>query len=346
MDYFHPDAWRMPAREGKDEGCNHGSRCRWRHLGCPRCSETRHNRWSRPGPGSCLVAEPGGIPPAAHLAPAARPSRPRGADGRRRRRRRGRRIGVGVTGIKPGDRVMGRCAGGFAEYALLDAREVMPAPERLSWEEAACVPIVFVVVHDALFISGQLRAGETLLVTAASSGVGVAALQLAKYLGAKVIGTSRSAEKLERLKTFGLDAGVVTGSQGFGAAISRAVGEKGVDMVVDNIGGDVLAPCLEALAVGGRYVTIGRMSGVTTGELDVDRLAERRLHLYGVSNRLRSPAQRAESAKRFAADLLPAFGDGRLRPIIDRSLPLDEIAAAGAWLEADKHVGKVVLRMS
>src|SRR6266481_1558831 len=255
-------------------------------------------------------------------------------------------LGSGVTGCKPGDRAMGRCAGGFAEYCLVDAREVMPVPENLSWEEAACVPVVFVVVHDALFVSGQLHAGETLLVTAASSGVGVATLQLAKYLGAKVIGPSRSAEKLERLKTFGLDAGVVTGSEGFGAAISRVIAEKGVDMVVDNIGADVLAPCLEALAVGGRFVTIGRMSGVTKGELDVDRLAERRLHLYGVSNRLRSPAQRAESAKRFATDLLPAFGDGRLRPIIDRSFPLDEIAAAGAWLEADKHVGKVVIRIS
>jgi NADPH2:quinone reductase len=151
-------------------------------------------------------------------------------------------IGAGVTGIKPGDRVMGRCAGGFAEFALLDAREVMPAPERLSWEEAACVPIVFVVVHDALFVSGRLHAGETVLVTAAPSGVGVATLLPAKYLGAKVIGTLRSAEKLERLKTLGLDAGVVTGSEGFGAAISRVIAEKGVDMVVDNIGGDVLAP--------------------------------------------------------------------------------------------------------
>jgi len=254
-------------------------------------------------------------------------------------------IGAGVSGTKPGDRVMGRCAGGFAEYALLDAREVMPAPERLSWEEAACVPIVFVVVHDALFVSGQLRTGETVLVTAAPSGVGVATLLLAKYLGAKVIGTSRSAEKLERLKAYGLDAGVVTGAEGFGVAISRVIGDQGVDMVVDNIGADILEPCLKALAVGGRFVTIGRMSGVTKGELDVDLLAERRLHLYGVSNRLRTPAQRAESAKRFAADLLPALGDGRVRPVIDRCFPLDEIADAGAWLEADKHVGKVVLRI-
>ena len=253
-------------------------------------------------------------------------------------------IGAGVTGIEPGDRVMGRCAGGFAEFALLDAREVMPAPERLSWEEAACVPIVFVVVHDALFVSGQLGAGETVLVTAAPSGVGVATLLLAKFLGAKVIGTSRSADKLERLKAYRLDVGVVTGSDGFGEAVSRVIGETGVDMVVDNIGGDVLTPCLKALAVGGRFVTIGRMSGVTNGELDVDLLAERRLHLYGVSNRLRTPAQRAESAKRFLADLLPALGDGRLRPVIDRCFPLDEIAAAGAYLEADKHVGKVVIR--
>lgn len=210
-------------------------------------------------------------------------------------------IGPGVSGIRPGDRVMGRCAGGFAEFALLDAREVMPAPERLSWEEAACVPVVFVVVHDALFVSGQLRAGETLLVTAAPSGVGVAALLLGKFLGANVIGTSRSAEKLERLKAHGLDTGVVTGSEGFGDAISRVIGDQGVDMVVNNIGGEVLVPCVNALAVGGRFVTIGRMSGVTKGELDVNRLAERRLHLYGVSNRLRTPAQRANRPSDFSA---------------------------------------------
>jgi NADPH2:quinone reductase len=95
----------------------------------------------------------------------------------------------------------------------------------LSWEEAACVPIVFVVVHDALLVSGQLKAGETVRVTAAPSGVGVATLQLAKYLGAKVIGTSRSADKLDRLKAYGLDAGVVTGSEGFGAAVSQVIGE-------------------------------------------------------------------------------------------------------------------------
>jgi NADPH2:quinone reductase len=253
--------------------------------------------------------------------------------------------GARVTGFKPGDRVMGRCSGGFAEYALIDVREAMPAPERLSWEEAAAVPIVFVVVHDALFVSGQLRAGETVLVTAASSGVGVATLQLAKLIGAKVIGTSRSAEKLEKLKGYGLDAGIVTGSDAFAAAIAGVVGEDGVDMIVDNLGGDVFPACLDALAVGGRFVTIGRMSGVLKGELDLDRLALRRLHLYGVSNRLRKPAQRAESTKRFVADLMPALRDGRVKPIVDRTFALSEIAAAQAYLEADRHVGKVVVRI-
>lgn len=254
-------------------------------------------------------------------------------------------LGAGVEGLRPGERVMGRCAGGFAEYALVDAREIMPIPEGLSWEEAACVPIVFVVVHDALFVSGRLQAGESVLVTAAPSGVGGAALVLAKHLGARVIGTSRSADKLAKLKAHGLDVGIVTGSDGFGEAIAPAIGERGVDMIIDNIGGDVLAPCIAALAVGGRFVTIGRMSGVLKGDLDVDRLAERRLHLYGVSNRLRTPAQRAESTKRFIADLMPALADGRIRPLIDRSFPLDQLPAAQAHVEADRHVGKVVIQV-
>jgi NADPH:quinone reductase-like Zn-dependent oxidoreductase len=116
-------------------------------------------------------------------------------------------------------------------------------------------------------------------------------------------------------------------------------------MIVDNIGGDVLAPCIEAMAVGGRFVTIGRMSGVLQGELDVDRLAERRLHLYGVSNRLRNSAQRAESMRRFIADLMPALSDGRIRPIIDRTFPLAELTAAQAHVEADRHTGKVVIQI-
>lgn len=252
-------------------------------------------------------------------------------------------VGADVTGIKEGDRIMARCAGGFAEFALVDAREVMPAPAALSWEEAASVPVVFVVVHDGMFASAQLLKGETLLVTAVPAGVGTAALVLGKFLGARVIGTSRSVEKLEKLKSHGLDVAVVTGVDGMGEAVKSAAGPAGIDMVVDNIGADALEPCMDAMNVGGRFCTIGRMSGVYTADFNIDRLAEKRLHLYGVSNRLRNAAQRAESAKRFMDDLFPAISDGRIKPIVDRSFSLDEIAAAQTYVEADRHVGKVVV---
>jgi NADPH2:quinone reductase len=254
-------------------------------------------------------------------------------------------IGSGVSGIKEGDRVMSRCAGGFAEFALVDAREIMPAPAALDWAEAASVPVVFVVVHDGLFASSQLARDETLLVTAIPSGVGTAALVLGKFLGARVIGTSRSAEKLEKLKAHGLDIAVQTGIDGMEAAVTAAAGPAGVDMVVDNIGADALDPCMAAMNVGGRFCTIGRMSGVHTAEFNIDRLAEKRLHLYGVSNRLRNAAQRAESAKRFMADLFPALSDGRIKPIVDRAFPLDDIVSAQDYVEADRHVGKVVITM-
>jgi NADPH:quinone reductase len=254
-------------------------------------------------------------------------------------------IGAGVAGIKEGDRVMSRCAGGFAEFALVDAREIMPAPAALDWAEAASVPVVFVVVHDGLFASSQLREGETLLVTAVPSGVGTAALVLGKFLGARVIGTSRSAEKLAKLKAHGLDIAVETGVEGMAETLTAASGPAGIDMVVDNIGADALDPVMEAMNVGGRFCTIGRMSGVHTAEFNIDRLAEKRLHLYGVSNRLRNAAQRAESAKRFMADLFPALSDGRIKPIVDRSFALDAISEAQTYVEADRHVGKVVITM-
>ena len=146
---------------------------------------------------------------------------------------------------------------------------------------------------------------------------------------------------MEKLKALGLDVGVVASSDGFNAAIAPVVGEHGVDMVVDNIGGDVLAPCIDALAVGGRFVSIGRMSGVLTGELNVDRMAERRLHLYGVSNRLRTAAQRKSSDRRFIADLMPALGDGRIRPIIDRSFVARRHRRRRKPYRADRHVSGV-----
>jgi NADPH:quinone reductase-like Zn-dependent oxidoreductase len=255
------------------------------------------------------------------------------------------KLGAGVTLLKPGARVMGRCGGAFAEYALMDAREAVAIPARLSWEEAASIPLTFMVVHDMLIAQGRLVAGEWLLVTGISSGVGVAALQTAKALGAKVIGTSGSADKLERLKAAGLDIGIRTRAGDFCDAVMQATGGKGANLVVNNVGGSVFAECVRALAFQGRLATVGYVDGVLKAEMDIEALHAKRLTLFGVSNKLRSAEQRAESARGFGADILPAIADGRIRPIIDRVYAFDELPAAKARMESNAHLGKIVVRM-
>lgn len=253
------------------------------------------------------------------------------------------RLGAGVTGFKTGERIMGRCAGSFAEYSLIDAREAVGVPENLSWEEAACVPLAFMVVHDMLVAQGRLRAGEWLLVTGISAGVGVAALQTAKALGAKVIGTSGSAEKLEKLKALGLDVGIRTRSGDFSEAVMKATGGKGVNLVVNNVGGSVFAETIRALAYEGRHATVGYVDGVLKSELDIEALHTKRLTLFGVSNRLRTPEQRAVTVRGFAADILPFIAEGKIRPVIDRVFPFSELPAAKAYMESNAHLGKIAV---
>ena len=254
-------------------------------------------------------------------------------------------LGAGVTGLKPGERVMGRCGGAFAEYALMDAREAVAIPARLSWEQAAGIPLAFMVVHDMLIGQGRLAAGEWLLVTGISSGVGVAALQTAKALGANVIGTSGSTDKLERLKAMELDIGLRTRAADFCDAVMQATGGKGANLVVNNVGGSVFAECVRALAFQGRLATVGYVDGVLKAEMDIEALHAKRLTLFGVSNKLRSAEQRAESAHGFVADILPAIADGRIRPLIDRVFGFDELPAAKAYMESNAHLGKIVVRM-
>ena len=254
-------------------------------------------------------------------------------------------IGAGVERLKSGDRVMGRCAGAFAEYAVMDAREAIPVPSTLSWEEAAAVPLTFMTVHDMLMAQGRLVAGEWLLVTAISSGVGVAALQTAKAIGAKVIGTSGSQGKLDKLKTCGLDVGVRTRSGDFFDAVAKATDGQGVDLVVNNVGGSVFAECIRCMAFEGRLATVGYVDGVLKAEIDIEALHAKRLTLFGVSNKLRNAAQRAETARGFVIDMLPMFADGRLRPLIDRVFRFEQLPAAKDYMESNAHAGKIVARM-
>jgi NADPH:quinone reductase len=254
-------------------------------------------------------------------------------------------LGAGVAGFALGERVMGRCGGGFAEYALIDAREALRVPDRLSAEEAAAVPLVFMVVHDMLVTHGHLAAGEWLLITGVSSGVGVAALQAGKLLGAHVIGTSGSAEKLAKLENLGLDIGVRTRGTGFHAPAMRATGDRGVDLIVNNVGGSVFAECVRTLAYEGRFATVGYLDRTLKAEIDLEALHAKRLHLFGVSNRLRPPEERAQTVRAFERDFLPCFADGRLRPVIDRVFAFRDLPAAHAYFESNAMLGKVVVRL-
>jgi NADPH:quinone reductase-like Zn-dependent oxidoreductase len=254
------------------------------------------------------------------------------------------KVGADVKGFTVGQRVMGRCAGAFSEYALMDTREAIAMPANLSFEEAAAIPLTFLVVHDMLVTQGKLAAGEWLLVTGVSSGVGVAALQAAKALGANVIGTSGSQEKLDRLKSEGLDVGLLTRKGDFHDAVMKATGGKGVNLVVNTVGGSVFAECIRSMAFEGRLATVGYVDGVLKAEIDIQALHAKRLTLFGVSNKLRTPEQRAAGVPAFVKDLMPAIAAGRIRPVIDHVYAFGELAAARAHMESNKHLGKIVIR--
>ena len=242
-----------------------------------------------------------------------------------------------------GQRVMGRLPGAFAEYALMDESDAIPVPDGMSWEDAAATPITFLVVYDMLVQQGNLQAGEWLLVTGVSSGVGVAALQAGKALGARVIGTSGSAEKLQKLK--GLDVAIRTRSPDFSKQVLEATGGKGVNLVVNNVGGSVFAETIRCMAYEGRHATVGYLDGVLEAKMDIEALHSKRLKLFGVSNKLRTAAQRAETVAGFKRDFLPLFEKGKLKPLIDKVYDFKDLPAAKARMESDAHAGKIVVRI-
>jgi NADPH:quinone reductase len=228
-------------------------------------------------------------------------------------------------------RVMGRLPASFAEYALMD--------------EPDAIPITFLVVYDMLVQQGALKKNEWLLVTGASAGVGVAALLAAKALGAKVIGTSGSEEKLRKLSSLGLDVAIQTRKPDFSKKVLEATGGKGADLAVNNVGGSVFAECVKSLGYEGRLATVGYVDGVMKAEMDIEALHSRRLKLFGVSNKMRTAAQRAVTVQGFSRDFLALFAVGTLKPVIDRVYDFKDLPAAKARMEADAHVGKIVVRI-
>jgi NADPH2:quinone reductase len=254
-------------------------------------------------------------------------------------------VGESVTGWTLGDRVMGRCPGAFSQYALMDAREMMPVPASLTIEEAASIPLTFLVTYDLLVLQGQLQMGQWLLINGASSGVGVASLQMAKVLGAKVIGTSGSQEKLNHLKSLGLDVGLCTRAPDFYEAVMQATEGKGANLAVNTVGGTVFAESLRSLAFQGRMGIVGYVDGTLSAPIDLESLHAKRLTVFGVSNKLRTPVQRASGIAQFAAQILPAFADGRIRPLVDKVFSFEAMPQAKAHMESNLHTGKIVIQI-
>ena len=254
-------------------------------------------------------------------------------------------VGEGVTAVKSGDRVTGRARGGFAEYTVMDARQAMPVPPRLSWEQAAAIPVAFLTSYEMLVEHGRLQRGEWLLVTGASSGVGVASVQTAKAIGASVIGTSGSAEKLATLKAAGLDAGIATRAPDFAAKVKEITGGKGANLIVNCVGGSVFAECVRALAYQGRLATVGYVDRVMKSEIDLEALHANRYVVFGVSNARLSPEQRAQTVRGFVRDVLPAIADGRINPLIDKIFSFNDLPTAKDYMESNAQVGKVAVRV-
>lgn len=254
------------------------------------------------------------------------------------------KIGSAVTRWAVGDPVMGRCWGGFAEFALMKEGLAMRKPARLSWPEAATMHVL-VVAYDAVITNASLRPKELLLVNAASSGIGVAAMQIATLIGATpIIGVTRSVTKLAPVTKGRLPNVEIVPGEDFAESVQKLTQNRGVDVIADSVGGTILGDNLKCLALLGRLVSIGRLGG-TTGELDMDLLALKRITLVGVTNRTRTDTEQTAIVDRFSRDIMPALADGRMQPIVDRVYTFADAPDAVRRLANNTQVGKLVLTL-
>lgn len=253
--------------------------------------------------------------------------------------------GEGVTGWTPGTRVMGQARQTMAEYALVDPRTLMAIPAEMDFVQAAAFPNVFVTSHNALVTSGMLAAGETVLINAASSGIGTAAIQIARVMGAgTIIAASRTKAKAELTGHLGATHVVGTDEESLEDAVRAATDGCGVDLIIDSLGAPFLDKNLRSLALEGRLVSVGRTAG-TVADLDLDLLSLRRLKIIGVTFRTRSAEEALACSEACARDLLPHLQSGAIKPVVDSSFPLENIAAAHQRLASNEQVGKIIMVM-
>ena len=254
-------------------------------------------------------------------------------------------VGDEVRSWQPGDRVFGIIGGGGqAQYVTVPENHLAPIPANLDWAEAAAVPEVFMTAHDALFTQCGLTTGEHVLIHAAGSGVGTAATQLVKAAGAFAYGTSRTADKLERAKEFGLVSSAVVDDDPlkFVAGVKDWTNGAGANVVLDLVGAAYLSANLQSLAVKGRLIFVGTTSG-SKAEIDYAIVMSKRLRVLGTSLRPRPPEEKATATRLFAEQVVPLLATGAIKPVIDRIFKMRDVRAAHERIESNESFGKMVL---
>ena len=253
--------------------------------------------------------------------------------------------GSGVTRWKQGDKVMALVVGGgYAEYCLAHESHALPVPSGLSLIEAAAVPETFFTVWYNAFERGRLAAGETALIHGGTSGIGTTAIQLAKAFGARAIATAGTPEKCEACRKLGAEVAINYKTEDFVEATKKATGGRGVDLVLDIIGGDYIERNYEAAAVEGRILQIAFQSS-PRATVDFRRLMLKRLTHTGSTLRARAVADKAAIARAIEEKVLPLIATGRVKPVIDSTFALRQAAAAHARMDSSQHIGKIVLTL-
>ncbi len=252
-------------------------------------------------------------------------------------------IGAGVTRFETGQRVMALVnGGGYAEYCLADEGATLHVPEGLSIVEAGGLPETFFTVWHNVFERGALKPGEWILIHGGTSGIGVTAIQLAKAFGSKVLTTTGSAEKCEAALKLGADVAVNYRTEDFLDAVKTATGGRGVDVILDMVGGPYIEKNIRALADDGRLVYIGFQSG-SKAEIDFMRVMLKRLTITGSTLRIRPADVKAHIARKVEAEVLPLLASGEVRVLIDSTFPLARAADAHRRIEEGTHIGKIIL---
>lgn len=254
-------------------------------------------------------------------------------------------VGAEVKEFKPGDRVMCAANGGYAEYAVSDYGRTAPLPAGFSFEQAAVLPVALNTLHNALITKGRLKAGESVLIQGASSGVGLMGLQIARMMGAKpVMGSATNDMRRGRLKEFGADIAIDTRNEKWPEQVLEATSGKGVNLTVDMVSGPFVNGLMKASSVLGRIINVGRLGGVSA-EFNFDLHAMKRIDYIGVTNRNRTLDELREVMRLMRADLWDAVVAGKLTLPIDKTFKLEDAVAAQAHMKANQHFGKIALVM-